>query len=245
MKKIWTLLFVLTAACATPNPLKEMRFIPISGNGYTLFTTSQITLPGAPLKIYIEGDGHAFDRHGQPTDDPTPQGTFVRELAAKDTSPNVVYLARPCQYIKSNRCRVSDWTTGRYNSDAVHATQSAILTLMKKARAEKVILIGYSGGAQMALFFADTYPEKVQEVITVAGVLHHEDWTAWHKDMPLSESLSSPAFASVPMRHFVGTKDDVVPVDLAEKWTDTPIKVKGASHDKGFDKIFKDIWKTK
>jgi len=243
MKKFWLFLLLLTA-CATPNPLKEMRFMPLSANGYTLFATYHISQTGAPLKIYIEGDGHAFDRHGQPTDDPTPESTFVRELAAKDSSLNVVYLARPCQYIKSTRCQVLDWTTGRYNEDAVKATQEAVLSLMKKARAEKVILIGYSGGAQMALFFADKYPEKVQEVITIAGVLHHEDWTAWHGDTPLSKSLPSPALASVPMRHFVGTKDTVVPPALSKKWTDSLIKVKGASHDKGFDKIFPDIWKT-
>ena len=96
----------------------------------------------------------------------------------------------------------------------------------------------------MALFFADKYPEKVQEVITIAGVLHHEDWTAWHKDTPLFESLLSPALAQVPMRHFIGTKDTVVPPELAQKWTDSPINVKGASHDKGYDKIFSDIWGT-
>ena len=97
-------------------------------------------------------------------------------------------------------------------------------------------LIGYSGGAQMAMFFADKYPEKVEEVITVAGVLHHEDWTKWHGDLPLNLSASSPALPNVPMRHYVGSKDKVVPTELFKTWIKdgTLIEVKGASHNKEF-----------
>ncbi|MDD7312777.1 MAG: alpha/beta hydrolase, partial [bacterium] len=59
----------------------------------------KITHPTAPYKIYIEGDGHAFNAHGQPTGNPTPKGTLVRELAFGDNHENVIYLARPCQYV--------------------------------------------------------------------------------------------------------------------------------------------------
>ena len=244
MKKFFLVLLLLTG-CATPNPLKEMRFMPLSANGYTLFTTYQIKQMGEPLRIYIEGDGHAFDGRGRPTSDPTPKGTFLREMVARDKSPNVVYLGRPCQYIKSTRCQVSDWTTGRFNADAVASVQEVILTLMKKSKAQKVTLIGYSGGAQMAMFFADKYPEKVEEVITVAGVLHHEDWTKWHGDLPLNLSASSPALPNVPMRHYVGSKDRVVPVELFKNWVEdeTLIEVKGASHNKGFEKVYDEIYR--
>ncbi|MBO7332804.1 MAG: alpha/beta hydrolase [Alphaproteobacteria bacterium] len=244
MKKFFLVLLLLTG-CATPNPLKEMRFMALSANGYTLFTTYQIKQMGEPLRIYIEGDGHAFDGRGRPTSDPTPKGTFLREVVAQDKSPNVVYLGRPCQYIKSTRCQVSDWTTGRFNADAVTSVQEVILTLMKKAKSQKVTLIGYSGGAQMAMFFADKYPEKVEEVITVAGVLHHEDWTKWHGDLPLDLSVSSPTLPNVPMRHYVGSKDRVVPVELFKNWVEdeTLIEVKGASHNKGFEKVYDEIYR--
>lgn len=243
MKKLLFLLLLLTG-CATPNPLKEMRFMPLSAEGYTLFTTYQIKQAGEPLRIYIEGDGHAFDGRGRPTLDPTPKGTFLREIVALDKAPNVVYLARPCQYIKSTRCQISDWTTGRFNADAVASVQQVILTLMKKSKAPKVILIGYSGGAQMAMFFADKYPDKVQEVITIAGVLHHEDWTKWHGDLPLNLSEPSPNLPSIPMRHYVGTKDEIVPVELSKQWVkDKSLReVKGASHAKGFEKVYDEIY---
>ena len=79
MKKLLFLFFLLSA-CATENPLKDMRFKPVSSGDYTIASWYKITQPQQPVKIYIEGDGHAFDEKGQPTDDPTPEGLFLRKF---------------------------------------------------------------------------------------------------------------------------------------------------------------------
>ena len=61
----------------------------VETRNFTLASRQKVTNPAAPYKIYIEGDGYAFN---------------AREPAFDDDSPNVIYLARPCQYIKSGIC---------------------------------------------------------------------------------------------------------------------------------------------
>ncbi|MBR2299926.1 MAG: hypothetical protein IJ870_05075 [Alphaproteobacteria bacterium] len=66
---------------------------------FKIASWQKITDKNAPYKIYIEGDGFAFNAHGSPTTNPTPKNTFLRQIAFNDPSKNVVYLARPCQYV--------------------------------------------------------------------------------------------------------------------------------------------------
>ncbi|NCA80854.1 MAG: alpha/beta hydrolase, partial [Sphingobacteriia bacterium] len=97
MKKTFLLLGLLLTACTAPNPLKDRNYEVIPAGDYALATWHNIqkSTQGQPLKVYIEGDGNAFNRHGIPTNDPTPKGLLMRELSAGDNSPNVVYLGRP------------------------------------------------------------------------------------------------------------------------------------------------------
>ena len=224
-----------------------MRFEQINAGGYTLFSTYRIEQPGAPLKVYIEGDGHAFDAHGMPTNDPTPTNTFMRSLAAADTSPNVVYLARPCQYIFSRACTQKDWTTGRFAPALIQSMDTAVGALMRKARTQQVILIGYSGGAMMAAQIAAAHPASIKKLITIAGVLNHTQWTGYHGDAPLVDSVDlsiTPAFLTIPQIHYVGGKDPVVPAALTQNLLPSSVLVvvKKATHDSGFDSIYEDIW---
>ena len=249
MKFFKALIFCLfLSACATPNPLKDMRFHPISTSDYTVASWYKITKAGEPLKVYIEGDGHSFDRKGYATDDPTPEGLFLRQLAVDDPSPNVVYLARPCQYLMSTQCSQKDWTTGRFSEQVVGSMEASVGALMKKAKAKKVVLIGYSGGGMIASLIATRHPNDIKKLITVAGVLNHKDWTEYHGDLPLIDSIDldpkSDVFKGIDQIHYVGQKDNVVPVELSEKWVDKKhlFVVKKASHEKGFDSIYKKIW---
>ncbi len=248
-KKGIVAVFVFLFACATVNPLKEMRFQPVSTMTYTIASWYKITAPGEPLKVYIEGDGYAFNNKGIPTSDPTPKSTFWREIAANDPSPNVVYLARPCQYMKSSTCSKQDWTSGRFSAPVIDAMDTAVLKLMKKAKSDQVILIGYSGGAQVSGLIAVRHPQIVQKWITVAGVVDYQRWAAWHDDKPLIHSVNLSEYLSdikeINQIHYVGTKDTVVPVELTEKVIDDEtliVPVKGARHNKGYEKIVKQIY---
>ena len=54
--------------------------------------------PGNDLNIYLEGDGLAWVSRREPSRDPTPDNPIGLRLAAIDPAPNVIWLARPCQY---------------------------------------------------------------------------------------------------------------------------------------------------
>lgn len=248
MKKLLFLFFLLSA-CATENPLKDMRFKPVSSGDYTIASWYKITQPQQPVKIYIEGDGHAFDEKGQPTDDPTPEGLFLRKLAVDDNSPNVVYMARPCQYLMSTNCTQKDWTTGRFSQEIIDAMTDSVGSWKKKAKADKVILVGYSGGAMIASQIATKHPKDIQKLITIAGILDKDKWTEYHDDDPLTDSvnLKIDDLKDINQTHYVGTKDKIVPPELSYnilgKDNSSVVVVKGATHTKGFDSIYEDIWK--
>ena len=252
MKRYFILVicFFLTA-CATENPLKNLRFQPISSGDYTVASWYKITKVGEPLKVYIEGDGHAFDRRGMPTDDPTPEGLFLRKLAVDDTSANVVYMARPCQYLMGKNCTQKDWTTGRFSSQIIDSMEASVGALMKKAKTQQVILIGYSGGGMIASQIASRHPQDVKKLITIAGVLDKDKWTSYHGDMPLTDSinLDIKKLDGIEQVHYVGSKDKVVPAELTYdvlgKNNPNIVVVNGAKHSKGFEKIYDDIWRVR
>ena len=125
----------------------EFVYKEVETRNFTLASWQKVTNPAAPYKIYIEGDGYAFNARGKATQDQTPRGTLVRELAFGDDSPNVIYFARPYQYIKSPICSKRHWTTARFALEVINAEYEAIKNI---ADNNPVILIGFSGGAQVA-----------------------------------------------------------------------------------------------
>lgn len=188
----------------------------IKTQNYDIFTYTRINNDTAPVHIYIEGDGNSFDAYGLPTSDPTPHGTLTRNLAVQDPSPNVVYMARPCQYIMSTQCNKSDWTDGRFSKAVIESIATAIRKIAKK---RPVVLIGYSGGAMVTGLVIQNYPDiNVQKWITVAGVLNHADWTNYFGDTPLTNSENMTELPHVPQIHYIADKDTVVPNELSRKW---------------------------
>lgn len=246
------LLFLFCAACAHRNPLSDFRFQTVTAPPYVLASWHRITEPGQPLKIYIEGDGNAFDADGHPTDNPTPSGEFMRRLAAGDSSPNVAYLGRPCQYLQAGACSQTDWTDGRFSQQVIASMDQSVHTLMKKARTDQVILIGFSGGAQAAGLIAVRHPEHVKQIITIAGVLDIDAWTTYHQDAPLSASLnlkdSRDIFLKIPQIHYAGARDTVVPPALIRDFVGDAapvVVVPKASHGKGFDSVYDAVYKVR
>ncbi|MGN1063144.1 MAG: alpha/beta fold hydrolase, partial [Alphaproteobacteria bacterium] len=145
-------------------------------------------------------------------------------------------------------CHQTDWTDGRFSAQIVASMEQSVLNLMKKARTRHVILIGYSGGAQIAGLIAVRHPDETVMLITLAGVLDHQAWTRFHSDEPLEKSLNLADFRAklvkIPQHHFAGGKDDVVPpqliTDFAEAQTVTVLPK--ATHHKGFEKITNTIY---
>ena len=194
----------------------SFTYIPIRTDTFDIATWQATTNTTSPIHIYIEGDGYAFNKYGQPTKDPTPRKFLMRNLAARDEAPNVAYIGRPCQYIKNNKCDVSDWTDGRFSSDAVDAVYNAIKIV---AKGRPIILIGYSGGAMISGLIIKKHPDlNVKKWITVAGVLNHADWTKHFGDSPLNKSLNMNPLPRISQTHYIAEHDSVVPNSLSYKW---------------------------
>lgn len=215
---------------------------------FVLAARVKLQAPGSPVRIYIEGDGHAFNAHGRPSSDPTPHDTTLLDIAFADPHPNVVYLARPCQFVRDARCTRKDWSTGRFSKEAVDSVAEAVETL---AAGAPVTLIGYSGGAQIAGLAAVTHPElKVLKIITIAGNLDHPAWCREKRLPPLTDSMDLTQywerFMQIPQIHFVGEKDEVVPPELTQARVAgraPVVVVRGATHGKGWEKAAERIYR--
>ncbi|CCQ72510.1 alpha/beta fold hydrolase [Magnetospira sp. QH-2] len=173
------------------------------------------------MTIYIEGDGVAYISRSRPSTDPTPDDPIALRLAIAGGDGPSLYMARPCQYLESgpsNACDVSHWTTERFSRDVVGAFVAAITRYTASSNAE-VILVGYSGGGVLATLVAQRLP-KVRGLITVAAPIDHGAWIRHHRVSPLRGSLDPmeqsgiERLAGLPQVHFVGGKDEIVPLSV-------------------------------
>lgn len=113
-----------------------------------------------------------------------------------------------------------------------------------------VILVGFSGGAQVAgLVSSAKLGLNVKKIITIAGNLDHLTWTQYHNLPPLNESMNLESyrtqFAKIPQIHYVGSNDKVIPPVLVREFVgndDLIIEVNGASHNKGWESIYNKVW---
>ena len=191
------------------------------------------------IKIYIEGDGQSFNAYGHPTENPTPEGLFLRSLAFGDKTDNAVYLARPCQYIMSAACSQKYWTTGRFSVEIIDSMSNAAMRLARQENCTQaeITLVGFSGGAQIAgLMAALDSNLNVRKIITVSGNLDHPAWTRMHKVQPLKDSLDlnnwKNIFLEIDSINYAGEKDKIVPPSLIKAFAgaEKTIIVPGATH---------------
>lgn len=192
------LLVVLLAACAGREARMEtattiaqrgnLRSVTVTSQPFTLAAFVRSTDPAAPVTVYIEGDGLAWISRSQPSTDPTPTNPIGLRLAALDASPNVVYLARPCQYAWSPACSETYWTDRRFAEEVVAATSSAIDRLLRPG--QRIHLVGYSGGGAVAALVAARRHDVVS-LRTVAGNLDHAEVNRIHRVSPMNGSLNA------------------------------------------------------
>lgn len=245
---VFILLFLLCAACGTLQVPESFTYRDIQTAHFKLASWQKITNPTGVYKIYIEGDGHAFNRRGMPTSNPTPHNDFWRRAAFDDPSDNVIYLARPCQYVTDKICTETDWTIRRFSKEGVDSTAEAIYNI---AGENPVILIGFSGGAQVAGLTAVTHPKlNVTKIITVAGNIDHKAWTTRKNLQALYGSLDlndyRKLFLKFPQIHYVGDRDKVIPYALTQNFIagEAPmVIVPKATHQTGWNDILQAIWK--
>lgn len=249
MFRFCVLFLLLIAGCSNIVIPDTFRYEEIDAGMFKLASWQKISNKNGAIKIYIEGDGASFDAYGLPTKDPTPKGEIFRELAFGDYSPNVIYLARPCQFIMSDMCSVRHWTTARYSYEVIDATYKAIKQIAGK---RDIILVGFSGGAQVAGLVAVLKKDlNVKNIVTMAGNLDHLEWTQYHRLQGLNESLNladyKDEYLRISQEHYVGSNDGVIPPSLTYSFFENKKinieVVKGASHSKGWEAIYDNIWR--
>ena len=180
--------------------------------------------PGAPLVVYIEGDGRAWRSRRRVSADPSPANPMALELAVRDPAARLVYLARPCQYTTEatrQGCAPTYWAHRRFSPEVIEAIGEAIDRAKRDAGAKRVHLVGYSGGGVVAALLAARRTD-VASLVTVAAPLDLAAWTAHHDltrlDGSLDPATDAVGIEAVPQRHLVGAKDDVVPPRTVERF---------------------------
>jgi predicted esterase len=178
----------------------------------------------SPIHVYIEGDGNSWVTKYQLSDNPTPRQPMALRLALLDPHPNVIYLARACQYTPPElnpSCTDQYWSSHRYAAEVIKAMNDVLSQIKTKTKNTEFVLIGFSGGASVAALLASQRSD-VRGLITVAGDLDHERLNQHHRTTPLKGSLNpfaiAPKLKTLPQDHWSGTKDKVVPVWIAEQF---------------------------
>lgn len=200
--KLFILLFVTLVLPVQAEDEIPWSRIYLTGGSHTIMGFAPPELQRADtLNIFIEGDGKP--------------GVALR--LAQNIGGNSVYLGRPCQYMIGNRlnsCNKALWTSHRYSRSVINSMSRAITAMKLRFGADKVRLVGFSGGGTVATIIA-ALRHDVDLLVTVAGNLDHKRWTDFNEIDPLDGSLNpvdySKALESVPQIHLIGERDHVVP----------------------------------
>lgn len=224
---------------------KELKAVEIPTSTHTL----KAWMPKQPgtekLRVYIEGDGKAWLKRGVPSSNPTPINRLVHSLMLADPYSDIAYLGRPCQYIMTRICNKSVWTFGRYDSVSLASINEALDYLKKKGGYKKLELVGYSGGATLALLSA-SQRDDVTSIRTVAGNLDPFFTNQFHKVSPMPSALNplevQNQLNNIPQLHFYGSKDPIIPYQISEHYRESLsssqcvsiIRVDGATHNMGW-----------
>ena len=253
--------FFFLASCSTPTGNKNadvsqphnFEKVLVKGDDFLITTFQKITDQSAPFVFYIEGDGLAFNGKYRVSPNPTPRKRMLINLAAMDKRPNVVYVARPCQYTPMElnpKCNSSYWTDKRLSEDVVNALNEVINKT--NVNHQKFSLIGYSGGGGIAVLIAARNP-KVKDVITIAGNLDHVAFNSYHNVTPMTASLNPIDYAKsvnkIPQLHLSGEKDPIVPPFIAEKYVKESASscaqqkiFPGVTHKDGWNKVWESVY---
>jgi len=220
---------------------------------FKIVSYQSITSANTEATFYIEGDGLAWLNRTRISPNPTPKNPVALQLALTDPSENVIYLARPCQYIDLNteqHCHPDYWTVKRIAPEVIASLDQAITQIKQHTNITGIRLVGYSGGGAIATILAATRNDVV-DLRTVAGNLDIVAFARHHKVTPLNGSMNPIDFAdsliNIPQIHFVGENDDIITRPITESYIDhlreygdnlrcvKVRKVKNTSHTKGWE----------
>ena len=235
MKKILCifLIVVLSSCSAEDNRLDLMQSLS-SNKGFSkkitktddFYMFSMHKGQSKTARIYIEGDGFAWRNKRTISQDPTPRNPVALNMALRDNSDLVIYVARPCQYMMkygySDNCNRDVWSFNRFSSKALNSINQVIDKYKESMKFDSVELVGYSGGGTIATLLA-TLRGDIAKITTVAGNLDTKMWTEYHGLTALDGSLNPADFkgylAHIPQTHYIGKEDKTIPPFITYEFT--------------------------
>lgn len=260
---IATLLFVSGCSTSFTTRLKvadsiaeksDMQPKIVKGGKFWIRTYQKILDPKLPYVFYIEGDGFAFKNKFTISADPTPRSHTILRLAASDYRSNVVYVARPCQYLEEgakDHCDNAYWTRKRLAPEIIDAMNDVIKSI---AGRQPIDLVGYSSGGGAAVLIASRN-NNVRSITSVAGLLDHKLFTEHHRVLDMIGSLNPIDVAykirNIPQLHISGGRDTIVRPFIVDSYVKASKSkcvrheiIPGATHDKGWQDVWKNILDT-
>jgi len=211
-----------------------------------LLTTYQrfdSTADNKQMVVYIEGDGMAWISRDQLSNNPTPVQPIALKLASVDTNKNVLYIARPCQYLwpqKMNSCSSKYWRNKRGSKEVIDSINQVISIVKNRENISSIKLVGYSGGGGIAALIT-ARRKDVNKLITISGNLNYKLFTKIHNLSPMNGSIDPITVAnkigSILQIHYVGADDDIIPERIVRSFSDNVTIVKGATHINWTEKV--------
>lgn len=168
---------------------------------------------GVVQRVYIEGDGRAYITSSETSGDPTPINPVGLKLFMEDPAQDVMFMGRPCQWARTPVCKDRGiWTTGRFTQEMADIYVQAIA---RETQGQPVELVGYSGGAWIAMQVAARLP-NVTGVRTVAGNVDPDEVNRVHGVTPIKVAgwPEVNRLHDVPQLHVVGARDKIVPAEV-------------------------------
>lgn len=228
------ILALTTAACSTLSPNwregnADHLAYPVSmyprtetaeGVGFRVYER----IKGGPdAVIYIEGAEDAMNNYGiRYSFNPTPDDVVALKLASFDTYPNMIYMARPCQFRTKvagyDECPIKKYLGNEMFAPAVIAAyQTAIDQLKTRHHLSNIHLVGYGSGGGIATILAGSRGD-VLSLRTVAGLLDTQTFTRIHNMPPMTGSINpidqAPKLMNMPQHHYIAQDDSLMPATL-------------------------------
>lgn len=197
----------------------------INTGSFTLTAFERVRREGGTARIYIAGDGpDSTLQPDKPALNPTPINPVALHLATRDRGPNVIYLARPCQYTQINAerpCPQEYWTDKRFAPEVVDSLSAALDNIKRRYGIRNFELIGFSGGGALAALLT-AQRDDVITLRTVSGNLNHELRSRKMEDAPLTGSPNpvdiAAQIAHIPQHHFIAEWDEKLDTDIYDSF---------------------------
>lgn len=212
-KVIIIAIFYINSAVAE----RELDAKYVKTNIFTIYTAGKFSNTQRALVVYIEGDGNAWINRTTLSNNPTPINPVAYKLATLDKSDNVLYIARPCQFLSEeslNSCSPKYWSKARYSKEVVESINEVISYYLREYYVDNGIhLVGYSGGGTIATLMP-LFRNDILSIRTIAANLDHKRLGARTNTTPLVESLNPfdkiSSYPKISQHHYIGMRDNLI-----------------------------------